>query len=88
MEKILTTIIFTLILSSCGSNGKLQSKIELDPDPLCKFKIGRTLSKTVEDILDGDLFNFANKIDIEVPYRLPKPKDLPKGSVAIICSNL
>lgn len=87
MEKALTIIIFTLILSSCGSNGKLQSKMEIDPDPLCKFKTGRTLSKTVEDILDGDLFNFDNKIDIEIPYRLSKPKDLPKGTVVIICSN-
>lgn len=73
-----------LLLTSCASTP--QVKMVLDPDPLCKFKAGRTSSKVVEDILDGDLFNLKNKIEVQIPYRLPTPKDLPKGSVVYICS--
>ncbi len=72
-----------ILLASCTST--TQVKMEFDPDPLCKFSTGRTSSKVVEDILDGDMFNFDNRIEVEIPYRLPKPKDLPKGSVVYIC---
>ncbi len=73
-----------ILLVSCASNS--QSRVEFDPDPLCKFSMGRTSSKVVDDILDGDLFNFDNRIEVKIPYRLPEPKDLPKGTVVYICS--
>ena len=73
-----------ILLVSCASNS--QSKVVFDPDPLCKFSVGRTSSKVVEDILDGNMFNFDNRIKVQIPYQLPEPKDLPKGTVVYICS--
>ena len=73
-----------ILLVSCVSTP--QVKMMFDPDPLCKFKTGRTSSKVVEDILEGDLFNFDSRVEVEIPYRLPVPKDLPKGTIVYICS--
>ena len=73
-----------ILLVSCASS--TQVRMDFDPDPLCKFSTGRTSSKVVEDMLDGDLFNFDNRVEVEIPYRLPVPKDLPKGTRVYVCS--
>ncbi len=78
------SILPLVLLVSCVSTP--QVRMEFDPDPLCRFKTGRSSSKVVEDILDGSLFNFDNRNEIEIPYRLPVPKNLPKGTVVYICS--
>jgi hypothetical protein len=88
MIKNLATILITLTLLSCGPKKAIQRNILYDQDPLCKFKLGRSSSKTVEDIFEGSLFNFGSSIRIEVPYRVPKLKDLPKGSLVYICSYI
>lgn len=84
MQKVITLTILALMLTSCAPSH--QVKMEFDPDPLCRFKTGRTSIKAVEDILDGNLLKLKNSIKVEIPYRVPTPKDLPKGSIVYICS--
>ena len=75
---MLRTLMFSILLFSCGSKKVYQEPIAtfqgalvlLDPNPLCRGDKGKRSEELLEGILSHNMWGYLN--EVKVPYKHPQ----------------